>query len=134
VVLRSGDPVLEIHIPEDGPLDRDACRASIAEARRFFSAKYPNSPPAVAFVCSSWLLDPAWQDRLGESSNIVRFQREGILFPVGSGRAEGVYYIFYRQDPDLATAARNTRLQKAMLTALEKEEPLRAGGLLILPD
>jgi hypothetical protein len=38
----------------------------------------------VAFTCSSWLLDPHYQDVLSEHSNIVKFQRECYCYPTGA--------------------------------------------------
>lgn len=131
VILKNGDPILEIHVPEGEALDTTACEKSMEEARAFFRAKYPNTASPVAFICSSWLLDASWQTRLGEEANIVQFQKLGYLFPVPSGRREGLYYIFGRTDVDVASAPKETVLQQAMLRAYENEEPLRSGGLFI---
>ena len=131
-VLRPSDPALEVHIPEDGPIPPAACLESLNAARAFFPQKYPDSPLPKAFFCASWLLDPAWVTRLGADSNIAQFQALGHRYPVASGAKEGVYYVFYRDNPDVTTAPRDTRLQQTMLEALESGTSLRAGGMFIL--
>ena len=44
LVLSPGDPVINIHIPECGPLKPDACRDSLCRARDFFAAYAPDYP------------------------------------------------------------------------------------------
>ena len=72
--LKSGDCVLDIHIPARGALTTDECLASLDFARKFFSEYYPDFDYK-CFVCYSWLLDTGLSDLLGEGSNILGFQR-----------------------------------------------------------
>lgn len=71
--IAKGDPILEVHIPADGPITPEECDASFALAREFFAKFYPEYDYR-GFTCHSWLLDPQLKNILGESSNIIRFQ------------------------------------------------------------
>ena len=79
IVLRYSDPMIAIHIPEDGSMDADACRASMKQAGQWFGE---HDPDWKGFFCQSWLLNPVFRDFLPETSNIIQFQRNGILYPM----------------------------------------------------
>ena len=134
LVLSRGDRILEIHIPEDGPMDFDACGESLRGAADFFPRYFPDRPFR-AICCVSWFLDPVYQKFLSERSNIVRFQRECYLFPVASrdGRS-GVERIFGPYTHDLATAPRDTSMRRAVLDHLDRGGILVAGGALFFPE
>ena len=61
--------MMELHIPDEGPLSPGAMDASIRAADAFF-------PKDVFryFTCCSWLLDPTLKDFLKPGSNILAFQ------------------------------------------------------------
>ena len=61
------------HIPRTGPLTPESVDQAFAAARDFFATYFPEYP-ARAFVCSSWLLDPALSDACPDS-NLAAFQR-----------------------------------------------------------
>lgn len=69
--FRAGANAINVHIPELGPLDYDACRRSYERAVQFF----PNcvQDGKALFVCSSWLLAPELRSFLPSGSNILRF-------------------------------------------------------------
>lgn len=69
-----GDPVLEIHIPDTGPLKPEECDKSIAMAKDFFAKYFPEFHWKV-FTCHSWLLDDTLEQLLPSNSNILKFQR-----------------------------------------------------------
>ncbi len=75
--VSQGDPVMEIHIPNEGPLVPEACDASILQALEFFPKFYPEHTFSV-FTCHSWLLDDTLKTLLPEGSNILRFQNRFI--------------------------------------------------------
>lgn len=131
-VLRPGDPVLEIHIPEDGPMDVRACSDSLVQARDRFPLLFPDRP-FKAFGCFSWLLDPQFQRILPPDSNIVQFQERCHLLPLneGDGRA-GLTRIFHTED--LSSAPRDTSMQRAVLKHLESGGGLYYGGAVILAE
>lgn len=63
----AGTGAINIHIPSSGPLRREDCEQSFAQAKRFF-----NRSPAL-FMCNSWLLYPANRLFLPAHSNILMF-------------------------------------------------------------
>ena len=68
-----GEPVIELHIPSDGDLSKDAVDASFREAQKFFQTFYPEYPYE-KYTCTSWLLSPALRELLPENSRILAFQ------------------------------------------------------------
>lgn len=90
--LKYGDPVINIHIPESGPLTQEACLDSLCRARDFFAEYFPDYAWK-AFCCETWLLDPQLADILPEKSNILAFQRGAYLVPYG-GPADTVFRCF----------------------------------------
>ena len=65
---------IEIHIPEEGPLDISECEKSIIMAKEFFEKFFPDFKYD-HFSCSSWLLDKSLKEILNENSNIIKFQQ-----------------------------------------------------------
>ncbi len=73
-VLKQGDPVLSVHIPEMGKMTPESVQESFEQAREFFG-KYYSHKNFKAFVCSSWLLDTGLKNFLKPESNIMAFQK-----------------------------------------------------------
>ncbi len=71
--LAKGEAVVEVHIQAVGPLNREDCLASIARARDFFAAYYPEHDYK-HFTCHSWLMDKKLDEVLSADSNIIRFR------------------------------------------------------------
>lgn len=134
-VLTHGDPVLEMHIPDGEPMPPEACLASMQQALTFFPQVYPNQP-FHAFACYSWIFNTQLEQMLPPTANLVQFQREPYLFPLPFRGKEGVYYVFHRDEDefDLATAPRDSTLQRAYAARLEAGQPLRGGGCFLLMD
>lgn len=72
--LPKGAPILEVHIPRDGPLDVEECEAALAQARTFFATHFPDFH-YVHMTCDSWLLDRTLNEMLSPESNILKFQQ-----------------------------------------------------------
>ena len=133
--LRKGDPVLEMHIPEGDPLTLDTSHDSLRRAAEFFRRQFPEKP-FVGFACYTWLMNPQWPEALKPESNIVRWQRQVYGFPTpgGDGRG-GVYFIFWKRGSlNPKTTPARTSLERAALSILERDEPLRGGGLFLLRE
>lgn len=114
--LAPNDPILDIHIADDGPLDFDACDTSIARAREFFPTYFPDFTWK-RFGCWSWLLDTHLTKVLSESSNIVRFQRRFELAKTATPfDGQAVKFVF-RKHPDtpLDALPQDTTLQRAVV-------------------
>ena len=133
-VLAEGDPILEIHIPEDGPMGFDTCGDSLRQATEFFPKYFPDRP-FKAVCCTSWFLDPTYQRLLSPNANIPRFQRECYLFPLDSrGKHSGLDRIFGPYVHDLATAPRDSRMRASVLDHLANGGALISGGCLLWTD
>lgn len=133
VVLRRGDPVLDIHIPEGSPMRPEQCRESFERAVRFYRERFPEKP-FKAFVCASWLLDPQLADIVPATSNITAFQRMLSLFPVLSDESETYRRVFGTDALDPATASRDTGLRRAIVEFAKAGHRLHGGGGLLLAD
>lgn len=127
LVLNQESDVLEIHIPENGPLNNLVTLQSFLEAKTFFQRHYPEHH-AVAFACYSWMLNPQLKTFLGDQSNLVAWQEEFYLFPFTSSGKDGLYFVLGTEEFDSNTP-RDTRLRKAMLEHLESGQSLRTGGM-----
>jgi GNAT-like C-terminal domain/N-acyltransferase N-terminal domain len=115
-----GDGVLDVHIPETGPLEEDACDASFARAREI----YPEHRTA---TCHSWLLDPALAEVLPADSNIVRFQRRFALESEGEpANGDVLRFVFHTYDPDLDKLEPKTTLERALVARMRAGEDWRA--------
>lgn len=71
--VKKGDPILDVHIPAQGPLDSLECKKSFDMAREFYPTVLGKD--FKAFVCHSWLLDPTLNEILKPTSNILAFQK-----------------------------------------------------------
>jgi hypothetical protein len=65
---------------------------------------------------------------------MVAWQRELYLFPSASTGKDGLYFVFNRDDIDLATAPRDTTLRRAMIERLRAGSTLRSGSMFFLFD
>lgn len=133
VVLRGGDRVLDMHIPEGEPLRQAPCEASMRRAIPFFDTYFPHQPVR-AFVCVSWLLDRQLADLLPEDSNIGAFQRLLHLFPVRSDEKDTYRRVFGAETLDPETAPRDTGLRRAIVQHAESGRLLHGGGGIRIAD
>ncbi len=90
--LKPGDPVIQLHIPADGPLLPELALDSCRKMLQFHREVLKREPKA--FVCESWLLDPMFAQLLPEQSNILKFQRLGYCLPGFAGESELVRRVF----------------------------------------
>jgi hypothetical protein len=99
-----GDPVLEVHVPGDGPLTPRACADSYARARAFFARHFPDERYAYA-TCRSWLLDGQLAEYLPPGSNILRFQRRHRLFGARTDCDDAVLEFVFHLPPGATRTA-----------------------------
>ncbi|BCB89960.1 hypothetical protein Psuf_072730 [Phytohabitans suffuscus] len=115
--------VIDLHIPESGPMTPEAVTASLDEARAFFPRHFPDER-YTAFACGSWLLDPQLLEYLPEDSNIVRFQRRFELEPYQEPQwldadVEVLRFVFRTLTTPLDQLPRRTALQRAIVDHLK---------------
>ncbi|RII15959.1 hypothetical protein DSC45_17090 [Streptomyces sp. YIM 130001] len=132
-----GEHVLDLHIPEDGPLSPADCDASLHAARAFHARHFPGTPPPRFATCNSWLLDSQLATYLPPTSNILHFQerftRYGDL-PVADD--DILQFVFHTPSgtTDLGHLPQRTTLQRAVLTHLHTGHHWhRAAGWTRLP-
>ncbi|MDQ6752940.1 MAG: acyltransferase domain-containing protein [Actinomycetota bacterium] len=133
--VRPDEWILGIHIPESGSLAPAAVAQSLALARPFIGASFPDRPVNTA-NCASWLLDPYLPSHLDAASNIVSFARmfEPYGRPVDTP-SDAVYFTFRTRSMDrLAELPRGTALQRTVLERIEDGGTWQLGqGYLTLP-
>lgn len=117
-----GTPTLHVHIPSDAALTREKLDASYAEAWRFFSAEgsafCENGPPK-AMVCDSWLLAPALDELLPESSGIRRFAGDYERVRIEEDDDSFYRWLFRKAGPvPLSELAEDSSLQRAVKARL----------------
>lgn len=131
LVLSTGDPIIEMHIPPGGGMSLERCEDSMRRAIDFFSEYYPERS-FLGFSTASWILDPGLEQIVGPESNMVKFLKELYLFPYPSTGRDGFYFIWGKSDIDEATAARDTSLQRAILDHLAAGGRVNLGGMFML--
>ena len=131
MVLGQGDLVLDMHIPGEGALTLEILREALRQAEAFFDQYYPERP-FVAYACDSWLFSPQLEAMLPPESNILRWQREGYLFPADDDEGSFLLFTFGSVTIDLATAPQDTRLRRAIIAHLAEGGELRSGRYLLL--
>jgi hypothetical protein len=133
LVFASGDKVLVVHIPEGESVTLENSRASFEQAHQFFTQQQ-REYSLRAFATNSWMLNTQFETMLPPSSKMLAWQRELYLFPAVSTGKDGLYFVFNRDEIDLATAPRDTTLRRAMIDHLLAGNPLRNGGMFFLFD
>ncbi|ADB30764.1 hypothetical protein Kfla_1669 [Kribbella flavida DSM 17836] len=119
----AGQPVLDLHVPGDGPLDPTACDESLAAAKPFFARHFARQLTPDQAVCRSWLLDEQLAEYLPADCNIVRFQRRFTLEPAiddADGDGDILQSVFGHRLPDLDSLPQVTRLQRAIVGHLRE--------------
>ncbi len=134
-LLAPGDPVLALHIPAGAPLDFISCRESFRQAAAFFPRYFPDRPAARAVVCHSWLFYPGLAEILPAAANIVRFQRQFLLFPLAGATADQAYErVFAPHGRAVREEHLATTLQRSLFMHIQAGGvPLIGGGLKLPP-
>lgn len=106
-VVRAGEKVLNLHIPQGGALTLSECRKSIGRAARFF-------PDFHEITCHSWLLNPNMQAILGPDSNIVQFQSLFEIYELDEDSRQAEERVFPRLEDDPGCYPESTALQRGL--------------------
>jgi hypothetical protein len=131
--LCKGDPVLNVHIPSGGDMSLEKCLDSFRQACDFFRAYFPRRAP-LAFDCESWIFSPLLEGILPPASNLVRLLKETYLLPNPATGPDALWFVFFQDRFDLATAPRDTSLQRALLKYVASGQEWRNGGMFLLVD
>lgn len=133
-VLRKGDMILAVHIPQGERMDHQECCQSFEAAKLFFPEKLGCN--FKAFTCGSWLLDPVWKSALSSNSNIRLFCERFSLVPtISSDVNEAIkFFVFQDKSIDLNTATPKTSLQKLILDKIADGHDFREPFGFLLND
>lgn len=132
-VLEKNVPVLEMHIPAGGDMSLEKCADSFRQAFDFFGRFFP-SPAPRAIVTHSWMFSPILEQILPADSNLAKFMRELYICPVNSRGTDSLWFVFLQKPLDLATAPRETSLQRAILNHLQAGNTWHNGGMFFMLD
>lgn len=127
VLLKKGDAVINMHIPEDGPMDIEECKKSMQRMREFF-AKYRPDYQWKGFLCESWLLDSQLRPMLPPNSNIIKFQDLGYRYNLSESDGT-VFRVFGTTPPE--EVKNPTTLQRNALAFMKAGGKFRSEGLFI---
>lgn len=112
--LRPGDDCLSIHIPTGADISIEALNRYFTEGRRIARERYPEYKCA-AIYGSSWILDPALIQFIGENSKIAGLQSQFIKYPQLSGSKPSFSFVFGKPDYDnLEDLPEKTSLQRKL--------------------
>ena len=126
VTVNGGDPVINIHIPEDGPLLPEDVIESFRRAYRYF-----NCTGIQAFVCHSWLLYPGNYEFLSETSNIRKFMDNFDLITRDEYQYSSDLWRVFGPCPsyrDTSVFPRDTGLQRGMIRYLDEHDFTSGSG------
>ena len=133
-ILAQRDPIIEVHIPRKGRLDRDKCTESLKQALEFFPKHFPEQP-FNALTCSSWLMDNQLADYLPPTSNIVLFLKRFYLLPLpGTGDKRTLNTVMGGPVDDLDKAPQDTSLQRAIVSHMKRGGRWRGAHGLLFAD
>ncbi|GAA2753977.1 acyltransferase domain-containing protein [Amnibacterium kyonggiense] len=106
-------PRVLIHVPSDADLERASLHRSLSDARTFLAQHFPRFVGA-PMSCETWLLAPAIQDVLPESSRIRGFASGFRLVSVDPADRSVLRWLFGRDDVPVALLPEATSLQRTV--------------------
>jgi hypothetical protein len=125
-VVKTGDPILSLHIPGDGKLDPDEVKASIKLAAQFFVRWFPDLPLRLV-TCHSWLLNTQLSELLPSGSNILAFQKWFTLALANPNNEALFSFVFDVPPCPLDQLLPKTEFQKRLLAYVCNGGMLRDG-------
>jgi hypothetical protein len=131
LVLKPGDFLLDVHIPASGKLSQELYRDSYEQAITFFSSFFPEKQ-VKGYVCFTWLFDPQLRKLIGESSNIVQFQKDYHLFPIGGGDDAFYQFLFKCDKCEPHLLPERTSMQRTIKEFMLSGGRMRTSGGFIL--
>lgn len=114
VTLKKGDRVINMHIPEDGPLYDELRYDSYRRAAEFWGLNL--------ITCDTWLFYPRHREFFPENSRVLRFMDDFDIIDWGESNKPGdMWRVFgVRGSYEPSSLPRNTGMQRAYADWLEK--------------
>lgn len=127
VHLTPESKVINVHIPRSGePLTEEACREAYLMGKEFFKDEIEGE--LCPFVCSSWLLDPQFENFLPKTTNTYRFYKSFDIyeFRIDKDR-RNLWRLFdtMEQNPDRLPA--DSSMRRTFIAHLKRGGKLGAG-------
>lgn len=125
LTVKKGEKVINIHVPQDGPLTHDDVVESYRQAYRHFGRS-----GTAAFVCHSWLLYPGLLKFLPENSNIRAFAEDfDIIRTDPEKNCHELWRVFgKRENYDPAELPRDNSLQRGLADYLASHDSVTGSG------
>ncbi len=92
-VYASGDTALKVHIPYGGKMTKEMCAESYKRAREVYTRCFPEYDFRCFLICC-WMLSPELKDILPETSNIIAFQNDYLVYPMKNAATDALLYVF----------------------------------------
>ena len=92
-IYKPGDDVIKVHIPHGPGLKKELCQDSYKKARAIFQKHYSDIN-LNCFMLTCWMLSPELKNILPETSNIICFQDDYLVFPAKSNACDAFQYVF----------------------------------------
>lgn len=129
--INDGDLVLDIHIPGGGGMTPEIINASLEEAVRFFDTYFHRQ--VKAFVCTSWIFNPDWQQELPDS-NLAAFQKEVYLYCFDLNPQSGLFFVFGKFEGKKEDFPADNSIRKAFHRIWDAGRSLRTGGMVLMAE
>ena len=120
------DNVLSLHIPADGRLDFEECRASLRCMKEYHNAIGYDFK---AFICGTWFLDSLMEKFAGPDSNMVQFRKFGLMIGPAGAVNDVIYRVFGHAGMD--SREPKTGLQKKLIEHFAAGGIFRGGRIII---
>lgn len=126
LLYKPGDMVVTVHIPGGDRLTEEAISASLAAAKKIFSTYFAHMH-LKGFVCHSWLLDPQLRTVLGETSNILAFQRRFDVISATEDKNALYEHVFAVPLCPIEELQPQNKFQAGILNMVKSGKKIRAG-------
>lgn len=126
LLYKPGDMVVTVHIPGGDRLNEEAISASISAAKEIFSTHFAHMN-LKGFVCHSWLLDPQLRTVLGETSNILAFQRRFDVISATEDKNALYEHVFGVPICPVEELKPTNKFQSSLLDMIKSGRKIRVG-------
>ena len=127
-VIKKGEPVLNIHIPDTKePITKEIRQESYNLAKEFFRERFNNKP--IPFVCFSWMTCPYNEQLMSPTSNVLDFMRDFEIIKVEDFEDfnEVSPFVFNSVHVEIDTMPQETSLQRNIKKYLLEGKKLGRG-------